>query len=145
MQVCGIIAALGLIGIGLTPVDLFYVPHHIALVMWVLPMPVMSTFFAYVCFRSAGILGWLAGSVATIMATVLVVAIFFYALAGSPGGYVVMQKIVVGISIVWFLLLAIRVSLATVQVVTVGRREQIAQQAEEYSATLKRGHLKKRT
>ncbi len=54
-------------------------------------------------------------------------------------------KIVVGISIVWFLLLAIRVSLATVQVVTVGRREQIAQQAEEYSATLKRGHLKKRT
>ena len=63
-----------------------------------------------------------------------------YAAAGSPSGYVVMQKIVLAISIVWFLLLALRVSLATIEIVTLSRLEKINLQAERYSARLQKGH-----
>ena len=140
MQACGALASMGLIALGLTPVDLAYSSHLIALAAWVVPMPVMAFLFAYQCFRSAGFIGSIAGTIAAAMALVMTFAILCYAAAGSPSGYVVMQKIVVAISIIWFLLLALRVSLATIEIVTLSRLEKINQQAERYSARLQKGH-----
>ncbi len=140
MQACGAIASMGLIALGLTPVDLAYHSHLVALAAWVVPMPVMAFVFAFQCFRSAGYVGSIAGLIAFAMAVVLFVSIVFYAGAGSPSGYVVMQKIVVAISLVWFLLLALRVSLATIEIVTLSRLQKINQQAERYAARLQKGH-----
>ena len=140
MQSCGGLASSGLIVLGLTPVDLAYEAHLAALAAWVVPMPMMAFIFAYQCFRSAGFVGSVAGTIAGAMAFVLTFAIMCYAAAGSPSGYVVMQKIVVAISIVWFLLLALRVSLATIEIVTLSRLEKVNLQAERYSARLQKGH-----
>jgi hypothetical protein len=140
MQACGALASIGLIALGFTPVDLAFHSHLIALACWVVPMPIMAFVFAYQCFRSAGFLGTLAGTIAAAMAIVLTVAILCYAAASSPSGYVVMQKIVVAISLVWFLLLALRVSLATIEIVSFSRLEKINQQAEIYGARLQKGH-----
>ena len=140
MQACGALASMGLIALGLTPVDLAYHAHLTALAAWVVPMPLMAIVVAYQCFRSAGFMGIAAGTIAAAMALVLTVAIVCYAAAGSPSGYVVMQKIVVAISIVWFLLLALRVSFATIEIVTLSRLQQINRQAESYSERLQKGH-----
>ena len=39
--IAGIVSAAGLVGIGLTPLDRYFLEHHIFLVMWLLPMFVM--------------------------------------------------------------------------------------------------------
>ena len=140
MQACGTLASMGLIALGFTPVDLAYHFHLMALAAWVIPMPVMAIVFAYQCFRSAGFIGTAAGAIAAAMAFVLTIAILCYAAAGSPSGYVVMQKIVVAISIIWFLLLALRVAFATIEIVTASQLEKINLQAECYSVRLQKGH-----
>lgn len=144
MQGTGFVSCLGLIAIGCTPVDIYYTEHLIGLAVWIVPIPIMATLFAIQCLRTAGAVGWVAGAIASVAAMILIAAIFAYAAAGSPTGYVVMQKIVVSIAILWFLLICLRVAMAAVETVTLTRREKMALQVDRYASRLEKGHRRKR-
>lgn len=144
-QLGGVFAALGLIGIGLTPVDMYYDLHHVALVMWLVPMPVIAIVFGIQCINSDN--SWLQFTRwwFLLAAFILTAAIMGYAIAGTRTGYVQMQKVVVGCSITWFGILSARIAVSAVEVVARTKLEFLADQAGQYEAKLKRGHLKRRT
>lgn len=138
IELCGLTASAGLIVLGFTPVDRLYLMHHVGLLLWIVPMPLMSIFFAISCFRSGGSLGLLTGIIATLLFVAISIAILAYALAGTRSGYVVQQKIVVAISLVWFAIVLLRVAATSIQIVHRSRQEWIDEQARQYSAKLMR-------
>jgi hypothetical membrane protein len=138
--VSGSLAAIGLIGIGLTPYDLYFVAHNVCLGLWLGPMLILLVGYLVASFGS-GRAGWVLGA----CTLGLVYAILAYASAASHGGQVVMQKVTVVVSFVWFAMIAANVAFTTVQVVTTSRRRQIIEwEAEEYMKALHRG-LRKTT
>ncbi|TWU32016.1 DUF998 domain-containing protein [Novipirellula artificiosorum] len=137
----GSLTSLGLIGIGLTPVDVCYGWHMTSLMLWIVPMLCVGVLFSYQCFSGEGWFGWVIG----IATAILFCGVFVYALSTATTGVMAMQKIVVLQSIVWFTLLSARVAAAALYVVQQTRtRMQIAnEQAGDYMVKLQRQHRKK--
>lgn len=135
----GSLAAIGLIGIGLTPYDRHFIAHHVFLGLWIGPMLILLVGYL-IASEWSGRAAWVLGA----CTLALVYAVLAYAGAGSHGGHVVMQKVTVAISIVWFALIGVNVAVATVQVVSMSGRRQIAEwQAEEYMKAIQHGHWRK--
>ena len=130
--VSGVLSAIGLIGIGLTPCDRYFVAHHAALGLWIGPMVLMiAAFSAYA--KLTGISSAML-SIVTILVTLAVCA---YAFAGSHNGHVVFQKILAILAACWFSLVFITVSMSTVQSIS-SRRLMVERQATQYLKALQR-------
>jgi hypothetical protein len=134
---CGLVSSAGLVGIGLTPYDVYFTAHHVALGLWLVPMLVcMAAYFTSAALREeASLWLWLATAL-------VVVAALGYGFIGSRDGYVVMQKLLSLLSIAWFLLVFASVSLTTCQSIPLGRKTLADRQAEQFLGVLSRGYRK---
>lgn len=134
---CGMVSAAGLIGIGLTPYDLFFIAHNVALALWIGPMLVLVVaYLATASHDGTTSRGLVACTVA------LAAAVSLYAAAGSRPGYVTMQKATVLLSMGWFLLIAWRVVRTAVECVA-RRNVVVKREAQWYAAYLERGHWRR--
>ena len=137
LRFSGVLSAVGLIGIGLTPYDLHFVEHHVALGLWIGPMILMVVAF----FTVAKLEG--AASVALSIGTSLVVlAACAYAFAGDHDGHVIFQKVVVILAVVWFCLVFVSVSVSTVRAIS-SRRQVVEEQARHYLKIIQRNHRRR--
>ena len=92
----GILSAMGLVGLGLTPFDKFFILHHIALGFWLFPMFYMAILFFYGASRSTYVgIGYLTASL------LMVVIMLAVLLRADSTGYEVMQKMIVACGLVW--------------------------------------------
>jgi hypothetical protein len=134
IRISGTVSAVGLIGIGLTPYDLYFVAHHVALGLWIGPMFILVIAYliaaAWNDDASFGLIAW---------TLILAAAIGAYALAGAQGGYVAMQKVTAVVSVVWFSSIVYRVAFVTVEHISF-RHTLVEREAERYMAILGRGH-----
>jgi hypothetical membrane protein len=126
----GTLSALGLIGIGLTPYDKYVVAHNIALGLWIGPM-----FILLVTHLVASSLDQQSSPARTVWTLLLAAAILAYALAGTHGGYVLMQKVTAVFAIIWFLLIGASVGTTVIRFAS-GRRQIIEWEAEKYLEVL---------
>lgn len=132
LRVLGLLSALGLFGIGQTPYDVHFELHHIALALWIVPMTLMVVVLPVLLkLDGAAPDALIALSVALIFATVL------YGCAGFHAGYVLMQKLVVLMSLVWLLVVTITVSIAAKHCKS-DRQRLLAKQADWYGKNLRR-------
>ncbi len=136
----GIMAAIGLIGIGLTPVDRFHNAHITALFLWIVPMILMGIFFTDECLRGES---WF-GSVIAFLTIGLVLCMLVYAASSISRNSMAMQKIFVLLSAGWFLLISLRVAAAAIYVAQAGNRriEIVNAQATRYYSKIHSGGLK---
>ena len=133
----GILSAIGVVGIGLTPYDKFFGPHMVALVMWLGPMVVLL--LAHVVTTTVTGRG---ATLTRLIALATIFAVIGYALAGFHDGYVFMQKVTAGLAIVWFLAIASPFSpvyRTTVEYVS-QRRLLAERQALKYMKALEHGY-----
>jgi hypothetical membrane protein len=137
IRLSGTLSALGLIGIGMTPYDKFFVAHHLALGLWIMPM-----FILLIAHLIASVADEQASAIRTAMTLLLLAAIFLYISAGTRSGYVVMQKLTAAVAIVWFSLVGKNLGVTVVQLVS-PRRQMMEQEAERYTEILKRGQCLK--
>ena len=92
----GGLSAAGLVGLGLTPIDKFFVLHHVALGVWLFPMFYMAIVFFYGASRSHYVgIGFLSASL------LMVVIMLAVLLRTDSTGYQVMQKMIVACGLVW--------------------------------------------
>ncbi|MBN2291889.1 MAG: hypothetical protein JXM70_05655 [Pirellulales bacterium] len=134
LRVSGILSAIGLIGIGLTPYDRYFFAHHVALGLWIIPMLVTVVTF-FVCAQSSGA----ASRVLSIGTLLVVLAICGYAFAGEHTAYVVFQKALAVIAVVWLCVVFATVSVSTVYAVT-SRRLLAEKQARKYIQRIQKGY-----
>lgn len=134
IRACGAFSATGLIGIGLTPYDVYFTAHHVALALWLVPMIVAMTayFISAALQEEASTSLWVATSA-------IVIAALGYAFVGSRDGYIVMQKLLSAASIAWFLLVFVSVSFATWQSIA-KRKSLVDRQAEQFIGVLRHGY-----
>ena len=92
--VSGILSALGLIGIGLTPLDLYFLGHHLFLVLWLGPMLVMVVF-------SMTLFGKRYASLGAVIGSALIYLIVRYIASAGSHDAPFYQKIVVVMAFVW--------------------------------------------
>lgn len=135
----GLLSSLGLIGIGLTPYDLYFIPHHAALVLWIGPM-LLTVVTLLICAIVEGISSKMlsAGSL------LLIAGVSAYALAGTYQGYVVFQKVMAVLACVWFCTVFVTISLATIHSIR-SRRMMIEKQANQYLKRIQKGHRRKQS
>ena len=133
----GILSAIGLLGIGLTPYDHYFFAHHAALGLWVGPMLVtVVTFFFYARSNGAASLGL---SIGTLL---VVLAACGYAFAGDHTAYVVFQKVLAVLAVVWLCVVFVTVSVSTVRAAT--SRHLIAEkQARQYLKRIQKGYRRR--
>lgn len=132
LRILAVATVLGLIGIGQTPYDKFFIIHHVALVLWIVPMVVMAMALPVLLLNEGRFSRPL-----FLFAGILLVATLVYACVGSHSGYVILQKIVVAISLGWFVMLASTVLIVTKW--TLSERERVlAAQADWYERKLRR-------
>ena len=92
----GCLTAMGIVGLGLTPIDKFFILHHIALGVWLFPMFYMWIVFFYGASRSTYVgIGFLSVSLLTVVVMLAVL------LRSDSTGYQVMQKMIVACGLVW--------------------------------------------
>jgi hypothetical membrane protein len=101
VRVSGMLSSLGLIGIGATPYDRWYVAHCCALALWLGPLLVVV-----IAYLITSALRETQSAATRWYARGVVLAVLGYCLAGNHGGYVVMQKITAGMATLWFLAIA---------------------------------------
>jgi hypothetical membrane protein len=135
--VSGILSALGLIGIGLTPYDLHFTAHMTALGLWIGPMVVLV-----VCHLIASGLDDEISLARKACALALVLALVTYALLGTQREGIIVQKLTVGVAMLWFLMIGVRVGGTVVRIVST-RNPAIEQQARRYMETLRYGHRRR--
>jgi hypothetical membrane protein len=133
----GTLSASGLIGIGLTPYDLYFAAHNTALVLWIGPMFVLLVVHLIALGMDQQV-----SPFKTAATLALLCAILMYALGGTHSQYVIMQKLTVGVAIIWFCMIGTSVAGTVVQVVS-SRRRIVEQQAEQYIETLQHGYRRK--
>ena len=130
LRVPGIITVSGLIGIGQTPYDQYFILHHVALVLWIVPMILLAVALPIMVIMQGG-----SPSLLLVLSLALLFAGIAYGSVGARSGYIVMQKIVVLISLVWFV-----VTFSTVLVVSrwtpSERQKMLATQATQYQRRL---------
>ena len=132
LRILGVLSSIGLIGIGQTPYDLYVELHHASLGLWLVPMAAMVMLLPIFLKIDAA-----APDSLIILSVVLLAAIVLYGLAGFRTGYVVIQKVVVVLSIVWLVVVAISATIAAKHTPT-NRQRMLADQAEWYSKRLTR-------
>lgn len=130
----GAVSAAGLIGIGLTPYDVYFVAHHVALVAWLAPMFLLAIIYLALAFESDNASPGLIGCTIA-----LILAVLAYGTVGFHGGYVAMQKVTAVLSIIWFVVLASRIVCTGITEVT-GRRQQMERLADRYLLRLQQGY-----
>lgn len=132
VRFAGLLSIFGLIGIGLTPYDELLWWHHIALVMWVGPMLLLVIVLYHSLQRD--------GSTSRILAVttwLVAAAIIAYALIGNHTGFVIFQKIVTGLSVLWFVVVFGHVAFCTYHLAPSSRRLIAEQQARDYLQSMK--------
>lgn len=140
----GVMSAIGVIGIGLTPYDRFLMAHNVALVMWLGPMVLLLVSFVVTSSIEGRAIPF-----ARPVALTVILSIFGYAVASSHQrtvhqGTVVMQKVTAGFAIIWFLAIAspvgpvYRMSYLYVS----ERRRKAERQALKYMTQLERRYRK---
>ncbi len=134
----GAVSAAGLIGIGLTPYDVYTTAHNVALAMWLGPMFVLAILYLTLAFSSDNASPGLIACTAS-----LILAVLVYGAAGFHSAYVTMQKVTVLLSILWFIVLATRVMLTSVTQIST-RRQQIEHLADLYVKRLERGNWRRK-
>ena len=139
-QTCGVLAGVGLVGIGFTPFDRYEPAHINSLLLWIIPMGIYAVIFAFDCWNSGGFGSWVLPSACA----ALVFGIGMYALSTATSEVVRMQKLVALLSIAWFLIITARVSMAAFYIISHSKsRSQIAnEQAAQYLRQLERGRGK---
>jgi hypothetical membrane protein len=133
----GLLSAIGLIGVGLTPYDQYFVEHHLALGLWIAPMLVMVVNFA-----AGADLGRTVSTSLTVCTSLVVLAAWAYAFAGDHRGHVIFQKALAIFAVFWFCLVFLIVSVSTVQSVS-SRRLTIERQARQYLEVIQRNHWRR--
>ena len=132
VRLSGVLSALGLVGIGLTPYNSHLAAHLVALCLWLVPMLVSIVVFSV----SAELGGRLRTLVFVGMAGV-VFAFCGYAFVESHYGHVVFQKILVVLAVLWFCLVFACVSVSTIQ--SMSSRKLVAErQARAYLKVIQR-------
>ncbi len=133
----GTLASFGLIGIGATPLDLFYVLHHVFLVLWLIPMVIMvgSSFFLY---DTDGFVRKLMLIVSAILGTSAAI----YIMNGTGPGAPAFQALVTSTAVVWLLLTAVHLSRMAVYQVA-GLRLGRDQETRRYIRQLEQSGLYK--
>lgn len=138
IRCAGVLSALGLIGVGSTPYDRYFVEHFVALGLWIFPMLVMVVTFA-VSAETDRIT-----SLALLFCTFLVLlAAGAYAFAGYHSGHVIFQKILAILSIFWFCLVFVIVSVSTIQSIP-STRLIAERQARKYLNIIQRDHRRQK-
>ncbi len=137
VRVSGVLSALGLIGIGLTPYDTMLASHLLALGLWIVPMIVAVVAFAWNVdvggrVRSALFLGTIA----------VLVSVCGYVMVESHSGHVVFQKILVVVAACWLGVVFLIVSISTIQSMTT-RRALVERQAAKYMQVLQRQYRRR--
>jgi hypothetical protein len=132
LRILGVLSSIGLIGIGQTPYDLNVDLHHVSLGLWVAPMAAMVILLPIFLKIDAA-----APDSLIVLSLILLSATVLYGIAGFRTGYVVMQKVVVVLSIVWLMVVAISATIAAKHTPT-NRQRLLADQAEWYSKRLTR-------
>jgi hypothetical protein len=134
----GVLSAMGLIGIGSTPYDRYFVEHFVALGLWITPMLIVVVTFAF-----SIELGGIASLSLSVCTFLVVSAAGAYALAGSHSGHVIFQKALAILSMFWFFLVFVIVSVSTIQ--SIPSTRQIAErQAREYLNIIKSNHRRRK-
>ena len=138
--VSGVLSGLGLMGIGLTPFDVYYLEHHLALGLWLIPMVVLAVSFVIG-------LWWtekkaLIAVVVTFVTLLLGFAIAGYVFNQQRTGHVIFQKWVALFSVIWFLTILVSVSYSTYYYAVSARLQKIHRQADDYMRVLRKGHRK---
>lgn len=132
LRILAITTILGLIGIGQTPYDKHFILHHVALMLWIVPMVILAIALPVLVANEGD-----SPLPLFILSGVLLVSTLIYASIGSHSGYVIVQKIVVVISLAWFAILA-----STVVMVTRWQpsdlQQIIASQAKKYERKLRK-------
>jgi hypothetical protein len=137
----GVLSALGLIGIGLTPYDLYFAAHMTTLGVWLVSMFVL--FAGHLIASSRNEPPSFAQTACTVL---LLLAILAYALAGTRTECVILQKLTVSVAILWFFMIGRSVAGAMIRIAS-SRFHLAERQAERYMETIRYGHrrLKKTT
>lgn len=128
LRALGVMTTLGLVGIGQTPYDAHFFSHHAFLFLWIVPMLLMSLALSIVM-----VLDGCDNASPILMSGVLTAGSIAYACMNSHGGYVVMQKLVVLLSLIWFYVIA-RSAVVVTKWVPSKRQQLINAQAEKYAA-----------
>ncbi len=134
----GIISAIGLIGIGITPYDRFFNLHHVALFTWLISMTIFVLIFLTEAYASN-----FNNKLLTIGSLAVLVATLGYAFGGSREGYVVMQKLLVVIAMLWMSIVIYTTSVSTVTVLRT-RHAIATEQAREYLKRIEKSSWRKK-
>ncbi len=135
--ISGSFSGLGLVGIGSTPFDAYYIEHHVALAIWLVPMVVLV--FAFLASQFFGEKSpWTVGVILAI-SVILFFAMGAYVFSGSLNGHVIFQKIVASIAVIWFFVVFISASYSTIYFSS-SRLMEIENQAVEYMKVIQNGH-----
>jgi hypothetical membrane protein len=94
----GMLSATGLIGLGMTPIDKFFVLHYLALGVWLFPMFYTVITFYYGAARSS-----LAGVGFIALSLLMVVTMLIVLLRTEVSSFQILQKIIVVCGIVWLM------------------------------------------
>ena len=132
LRILGFLSSIGLIGIGQTPYDKYVELHHIWLGIWVVPMAAMVFLLPLVLKMEAA-----APESLIFLSALLLLATALYGIAGFRTGYVIMQKIVILLSMVWLTVVAASATIAATNVQS-DRQQLLADQAAWYSKRLER-------
>lgn len=108
LRILAVVTVLGLIGIGQTPYDVYFLAHHVTLAAWIIPMVIMALALPILLLFEQGFSRTLFA-----FSGILLAATLAYASIGSHSGYVIMQKIVVLITLGWFVMLVSTVVIVT--------------------------------
>ena len=97
----GLVSAIGLVGIGLTPYDRYLANHLAALFFWLGPLFLLMLVFLFLA-STKGLWVWVLRG----LAIAVIYAVIRYAFASNLAESVVMQKVTAVLGIVWFLAIA---------------------------------------
>ncbi|MEM8733290.1 MAG: DUF998 domain-containing protein [Planctomycetota bacterium] len=141
-SISGGLSGVGLVLLGCTPFDRYEAMHLFALGVWIVAMMIASCSFSVQVF----IRGGSTSLVFPIATLVLIVGVISYGLSSGTGNVMLMQKICVGISLCWLLMVLWRIALTAIYIIVDSKtRYQIAnEQATDYMRKIRSGHLVKR-
>ena len=130
----GVCSAVGLIGIGSTPYNVYLLEHLMALGMWLVSTLLMvASFFVYSRLNR----------ISSLLLAVITLCFFGvawkYVSAGSHTGHVVFQKILVVVAICWFVLVFLIASISTIHSIASFRLTQ-EHSARRYIRAIERSH-----
>ncbi len=134
----GIVTAIGLIGIGMTPMDKYLGMHEFMNFHWFTPLIGLIGAFSYQAIRS----GWITAVVFTVASLILFVAMIYCSLA-SLASAMTAQKVFVITALLWLVLLIARVGFAVfyVEVESCLNDQLVKEHASDYLRRLNRENL----